>query len=163
MSTQLFIVSIYSRLHLVNVLSAFLSDLSETFHRFQRRSSKNLRSFSHSVALAQHKYTHCRYLTNTFAITTRRYKQQKQHPQELPKSPIPPPSVEEYVPTPTLTSDYTLRSTIILPHDHQDEIREERVHLSQVFQTLDYFFPFEWWYKWNVFLYIFLYIISYLC
>jgi len=76
----------------------------------------------------------CRILLMSFAILLRRYKQPKEHPQELPKSPIPPPSVEEYRSTPT--PDYTLRSTIILPHEHLDEIREERVHLSQVFQTI---------------------------
>lgn len=82
-------------------------------------------------------------LINTPAIIPRRYKQQKEHPPQLPKSPIPPPSVEEYVPTPTPTSDYTLRSTIFLPHDHQDEIREEKVHLSQVSYILFHFFSFK--------------------
>ncbi|KYN34199.1 PDZ and LIM domain protein Zasp [Trachymyrmex septentrionalis] len=64
------------------------------------------------------------------AAATSLYKQPKEYPQELPKSPIRPPSVEEYRSTPT--PEYTLRSTIIMPHEHLDEIREERVHLSQV-------------------------------
>lgn len=72
-------------------------------------------------------------LANIFALLSRRYKQTKEYPQELPKSPVPPPSVEEYVPTPS--PECTLRSTIVLPHDHLDEIREERVHLSQVFYS----------------------------
>ncbi|XP_032679044.1 PDZ and LIM domain protein 3 isoform X9 [Odontomachus brunneus] len=70
-----------------------------------------------------------------------RYKAQKEYPQELPKSPIPPLSTEVYIPTPTPTSDYTLRSTIILPHDHQDEIREEKVHLSQPYRTTPLVLP----------------------
>ncbi|KYM79892.1 PDZ and LIM domain protein Zasp [Atta colombica] len=61
------------------------------------------------------------------AAATSLYKQPKEYPQELPKSPIRPPSVEEYRSTPT--PEYTLRSTIIMPHEHLDEIREERVHL----------------------------------
>ncbi|KAL6422042.1 hypothetical protein ACFW04_010846 [Cataglyphis niger] len=68
-----------------------------------------------------------------------RYKQPKEYPQELPKSPIPPPSVEEYVST--SSPDYTVRSTIILPHDHLDEIREERVHLSQPYRTTPLVLP----------------------
>ncbi|KYN05773.1 PDZ and LIM domain protein Zasp [Cyphomyrmex costatus] len=67
--------------------------------------------------------------TTDTTITT--YKQPKEYPQELPKSPIRPPSVEEYRSTPT--PEYSVRSTIIMPHEHLDEIREERVHLSQVF------------------------------
>ncbi|XP_029663305.1 uncharacterized protein LOC115235565 isoform X2 [Formica exsecta] len=73
------------------------------------------------------------------AAVTSLYKQPKEYPQELPKSPIPPPSVEEYISTPS--PDYTLRSTIILPHDHRDEIREERVHLSQPYRTTPLVLP----------------------
>ncbi|XP_018349569.1 PREDICTED: PDZ and LIM domain protein 3 isoform X7 [Trachymyrmex septentrionalis] len=68
-----------------------------------------------------------------------RYKQPKEYPQELPKSPIRPPSVEEYRSTPT--PEYTLRSTIIMPHEHLDEIREERVHLSQPYRTTPLVLP----------------------
>ncbi|XP_014479950.1 PREDICTED: uncharacterized protein LOC106747137 isoform X2 [Dinoponera quadriceps] len=77
------------------------------------------------------------------AAVTSLYKEQREHPQELPKSPIPPPSVEEYAytPTPTPTSGYTLRSTIILPHDHQDEIREEKAYLSQPYRTTPLVLP----------------------
>ncbi|EZA59107.1 PDZ and LIM domain protein Zasp [Ooceraea biroi] len=64
------------------------------------------------------------------AAVTSLYKQPKERFQELPKSPIAPPSVEEY--TPVQTPDYTLRSTIFLPREHLDEVREERVHLSQM-------------------------------
>ncbi|XP_011690072.1 PREDICTED: PDZ and LIM domain protein 3 isoform X8 [Wasmannia auropunctata] len=68
-----------------------------------------------------------------------RYKQPKERPQELPKSPVPPPSAEEYRSTPT--PEYTLRSTITLPHEHLDEIREERVHLSQPYRTTPLVLP----------------------
>ncbi|KAH0954039.1 hypothetical protein HN011_008404 [Eciton burchellii] len=73
------------------------------------------------------------------AAVTSLYKQPQQRFQELPKSPIPPPSVEEY--TPIQSPDYTLRSTIILPHEHLDEIREERVHLSQPYRTTPLVLP----------------------
>ncbi|XP_025268175.1 LIM domain-binding protein 3 isoform X6 [Camponotus floridanus] len=75
------------------------------------------------------------------AAVTSLYKQQKEYPQELPKSPIPPPSVEEYVSTPISSPEYTLRSTIILPHDHRDEIREEKAHLSQPYRTTPLVLP----------------------
>ncbi|XP_011169557.2 PDZ and LIM domain protein Zasp isoform X8 [Solenopsis invicta] len=68
-----------------------------------------------------------------------RYKQPKEHPQQLPKSPVPPPSVEEYRSTPT--PEYTVRSAILLPHEHLDEIREERVHLSQPYRTTPLVLP----------------------
>ncbi|XP_019885969.1 uncharacterized protein LOC105275507 isoform X14 [Ooceraea biroi] len=68
-----------------------------------------------------------------------RYKQPKERFQELPKSPIAPPSVEEY--TPVQTPDYTLRSTIFLPREHLDEVREERVHLSQPYRTTPLVLP----------------------
>ncbi|XP_011066672.1 PREDICTED: uncharacterized protein LOC105153479 isoform X3 [Acromyrmex echinatior] len=73
------------------------------------------------------------------AAATSLYKQPKEYPQELPKSPIRPPSVEEYRSTPT--PEYTLRSTIITPHEHLDEIREERVHLSQPYRTTPLVLP----------------------
>ncbi|XP_025073574.1 LOW QUALITY PROTEIN: PDZ and LIM domain protein 1 [Pogonomyrmex barbatus] len=73
------------------------------------------------------------------AAATSLYKQPKERPQELPKSPVPPPSVEEYRSTPT--PEYTLRSTIVLPHEHRDEIREERVHLSQPYRTTPLVLP----------------------
>ncbi|XP_029159593.1 PDZ and LIM domain protein 3 isoform X2 [Nylanderia fulva] len=73
------------------------------------------------------------------AAVTSLYKQQKEYPQELPKSPIPPPSVEEYIPIPS--PECSLRSTIVLPHDHRDEIREERVHLSQPYRTTPLVLP----------------------
>ncbi|XP_018361639.1 PREDICTED: uncharacterized protein LOC108760288 isoform X3 [Trachymyrmex cornetzi] len=73
------------------------------------------------------------------AAATSLYKQPKEYPQELPKSPIRPPSVEEYRSTPT--PEYTLRSTIIMPHEHLDEIREERVHLSQPYRTTPLVLP----------------------
>ncbi|XP_067215886.1 PDZ and LIM domain protein 3 isoform X7 [Linepithema humile] len=78
------------------------------------------------------------------AAVTSLYKQQQEYPPELPKSPIPPPSAEEYISTPipiSPTSDYTLRSTLLLPHEHRDEIREERVHLSQPYRTTPLVLP----------------------
>ncbi|XP_011258319.1 PDZ and LIM domain protein 3 isoform X5 [Camponotus floridanus] len=79
--------------------------------------------------------------SETIKLVVERYKQQKEYPQELPKSPIPPPSVEEYVSTPISSPEYTLRSTIILPHDHRDEIREEKAHLSQPYRTTPLVLP----------------------
>ncbi|XP_018392104.1 PREDICTED: PDZ and LIM domain protein 3 isoform X3 [Cyphomyrmex costatus] len=73
------------------------------------------------------------------AAATSLYKQPKEYPQELPKSPIRPPSVEEYRSTPT--PEYSVRSTIIMPHEHLDEIREERVHLSQPYRTTPLVLP----------------------
>ncbi|KAL0117462.1 hypothetical protein PUN28_010351 [Cardiocondyla obscurior] len=77
--------------------------------------------------------------SDTITLVVERYKQQKEHPQELPKSPIPPPSIEEYRSTPT--PEYSLRSTLSLPHEHLDEIREERVHLSQPYRTTPLVLP----------------------
>ncbi|XP_029159613.1 PDZ and LIM domain protein 3 isoform X5 [Nylanderia fulva] len=77
--------------------------------------------------------------SETIKLVVERYKQQKEYPQELPKSPIPPPSVEEYIPIPS--PECSLRSTIVLPHDHRDEIREERVHLSQPYRTTPLVLP----------------------
>ncbi|XP_024880313.1 PDZ and LIM domain protein 3 isoform X4 [Temnothorax curvispinosus] len=77
--------------------------------------------------------------SETIKLVVERYKQPKEHPQELPKSPVPPPSVEEYRSTPT--PEYGLRRTIVLPHEHLDEIREERVHLSQPYRTTPLVLP----------------------
>ncbi|XP_018300423.1 PDZ and LIM domain protein Zasp isoform X7 [Mycetomoellerius zeteki] len=68
-----------------------------------------------------------------------RYKQPKEYPQELPKSPVRPPSVEEYRSTPT--PEFTLRSSIIMPREHLDEIREEKIHLSQPYRTTPLVLP----------------------
>ncbi|XP_020278106.1 PDZ and LIM domain protein 3 isoform X2 [Pseudomyrmex gracilis] len=80
-------------------------------------------------------------VTGNGAAVTSLYKEPKKHPQELPKSPIPSPSVEEYRPSPISTPEYTLRSTIVLPHEHRDEIREEKVHLSQPYRTTPLVLP----------------------
>ncbi|XP_011330701.1 PDZ and LIM domain protein 3 isoform X5 [Ooceraea biroi] len=77
--------------------------------------------------------------SETIKLVIERYKQPKERFQELPKSPIAPPSVEEY--TPVQTPDYTLRSTIFLPREHLDEVREERVHLSQPYRTTPLVLP----------------------
>ncbi|XP_011873011.1 PREDICTED: PDZ and LIM domain protein 3 isoform X5 [Vollenhovia emeryi] len=80
--------------------------------------------------------------SETIKLVVERYKQPKEHPQELPKSPVPPPSVgvyEEYRSTPT--PEFGLRSTIVFPHEHLDEIREERVHLSQPYRTTPLVLP----------------------
>ncbi|XP_072766118.1 PDZ and LIM domain protein 3 isoform X8 [Anoplolepis gracilipes] len=77
--------------------------------------------------------------SETIKLVVERYKQSKEYPQELPKSPIPPPSVEEYVSIPS--PEYALRSTIVLPHDHLDEIREEKAHLSQPYRTTPLVLP----------------------
>ncbi|KAK1126623.1 hypothetical protein K0M31_004249 [Melipona bicolor] len=47
-------------------------------------------------------------------------------PSALPKSPVPPPLVDEYS-QPTSSPEYPS-----LPHEHLDEVREERAYLSQV-------------------------------
>ncbi|XP_012538871.1 PDZ and LIM domain protein 3 isoform X4 [Monomorium pharaonis] len=79
--------------------------------------------------------------SETIKLVVERYKQPKERiPQELPKSPVPPPSVEEYRSTPTPES-FILRSAITLPHEHLDEIREERVHLSQPYRTTPLVLP----------------------
>ncbi|XP_077264081.1 PDZ_signaling and DUF4749 domain-containing protein Zasp66 isoform X5 [Temnothorax americanus] len=77
--------------------------------------------------------------SETIKLVVERYKQPKEHPQELPKSPVPPPSVEEYSSTPT--PEHGVRRTIVLPHEHLDEIREERVHLSQPYRTTPLVLP----------------------
>ncbi|XP_025157737.1 PDZ and LIM domain protein 3 isoform X6 [Harpegnathos saltator] len=71
-----------------------------------------------------------------------RYKPEKEYPRDLPRSPIPPLPAEEHMPVPLPASDtYTLRSTIVLPHDHIDEIREEKTHLSQPYRTTPLVLP----------------------
>lgn len=47
-------------------------------------------------------------------------------PSELPKSPVPPPSIDEY------SRPTTPQERFNLPHEHLDEIREEKTYLSQV-------------------------------
>ncbi|XP_043254439.1 PDZ and LIM domain protein 3 isoform X5 [Colletes gigas] len=56
-------------------------------------------------------------------------------PTELPKSPVPPPCFEEYSRPSTPQEQFTL------PHDHLDEVREERVHLSQPYRTTPLVLP----------------------
>ncbi|XP_076639332.1 PDZ_signaling and DUF4749 domain-containing protein Zasp66 isoform X3 [Colletes latitarsis] len=56
-------------------------------------------------------------------------------PTELPKSPVPPPSFDEYSRPSTPQEQFTL------PHDHLDEVREERVHLSQPYRTTPLVLP----------------------
>ncbi|XP_025157733.1 PDZ and LIM domain protein 3 isoform X2 [Harpegnathos saltator] len=76
------------------------------------------------------------------AAVTSLYKPEKEYPRDLPRSPIPPLPAEEHMPVPLPASDtYTLRSTIVLPHDHIDEIREEKTHLSQPYRTTPLVLP----------------------
>ncbi|XP_018300425.1 PDZ and LIM domain protein 3 isoform X9 [Mycetomoellerius zeteki] len=77
--------------------------------------------------------------SETIKLVIERYKQPKEYPQELPKSPVRPPSVEEYRSTPT--PEFTLRSSIIMPREHLDEIREEKIHLSQPYRTTPLVLP----------------------
>nr|XP_050850326.1 PDZ and LIM domain protein 3 isoform X9 [Vespula vulgaris] len=56
-------------------------------------------------------------------------------PGELPKSPVPPPSFEEYIPSP-IPSDRFQPA-----HEHLDEVREERVYLSQPYRTTPLVLP----------------------
>ncbi|XP_012340647.1 PDZ and LIM domain protein 3 isoform X5 [Apis florea] len=60
---------------------------------------------------------------------------QRKLPPELPKSPVPPPSIDEYNrPTPSPDRLY-------LPHEHLDEVREERAYLSQPYRTTPLVLP----------------------
>ncbi|XP_066601316.1 PDZ and LIM domain protein 3 isoform X2 [Prorops nasuta] len=71
------------------------------------------------------------------AATTSLPKQPKA-PQQLPKSPIPPsPSV-----TPSL-DDYRSDSSpsLYVPHEHRDEVREEKIYLSQPYRTTPLVLP----------------------
>ncbi|XP_076753288.1 PDZ_signaling and DUF4749 domain-containing protein Zasp66 isoform X12 [Xylocopa sonorina] len=56
-------------------------------------------------------------------------------PSELPKSPVPPPFIDEYS-RPTSPPE-----RLNLPHDHLDEVREERVYLSQPYRTTPLVLP----------------------
>ncbi|XP_076685016.1 PDZ_signaling and DUF4749 domain-containing protein Zasp66 isoform X10 [Andrena cerasifolii] len=56
-------------------------------------------------------------------------------PPQLPKSPVPPPTFEEYS-RPTTPSD-----CFTLPHEHLDEIREEKAYLSQPYRTTPLVLP----------------------
>ncbi|XP_012274902.1 PDZ and LIM domain protein 3 isoform X2 [Orussus abietinus] len=67
-------------------------------------------------------------------IVERQKLQKSGYPKELPKSPIPPtPPIEEYV----SHSPHTLE----LPHQHLDEVREERHYLSQPYRTTPLVLP----------------------
>ncbi|XP_017882251.1 PDZ and LIM domain protein Zasp isoform X2 [Ceratina calcarata] len=56
-------------------------------------------------------------------------------PSTLPKSPVPPPSFDDYS-RPTSPPE-----GLSLPHDHLDEIREERAYLSQPYRTTPLVLP----------------------
>ncbi|XP_061936271.1 PDZ and LIM domain protein 3 isoform X4 [Apis cerana] len=60
---------------------------------------------------------------------------QRKLPSELPKSPVPPPSIDEYN-RPTSSPDH-----LYLPHEHLDEVREERAYLSQPYRTTPLVLP----------------------
>ncbi|XP_025157735.1 PDZ and LIM domain protein 3 isoform X4 [Harpegnathos saltator] len=80
--------------------------------------------------------------SESIKLVVERYKPEKEYPRDLPRSPIPPLPAEEHMPVPLPASDtYTLRSTIVLPHDHIDEIREEKTHLSQPYRTTPLVLP----------------------
>ncbi|XP_031841251.1 PDZ_signaling and DUF4749 domain-containing protein Zasp66 isoform X4 [Nomia melanderi] len=54
---------------------------------------------------------------------------------ELPKSPVPPPCYDEF------SRSVTPSETFVLPHEHLDEVREERIHLSQPYRTTPLVLP----------------------
>ncbi|XP_076385181.1 PDZ_signaling and DUF4749 domain-containing protein Zasp66 isoform X8 [Megachile rotundata] len=56
-------------------------------------------------------------------------------PSELPKSPIPPPTIDEY------SRPTTPQEPFNLPHEHLDEIREEKAYLSQPYRTTPLVLP----------------------
>ncbi|XP_006566123.1 PDZ and LIM domain protein 3 isoform X5 [Apis mellifera] len=60
---------------------------------------------------------------------------QRKLPAELPKSPVPPPSIDEYN-RPSSSPD-----RLYLPHEHLDEVREERAYLSQPYRTTPLVLP----------------------
>ncbi|XP_071857947.1 PDZ_signaling and DUF4749 domain-containing protein Zasp66 isoform X8 [Bombus fervidus] len=60
---------------------------------------------------------------------------QRKIPSELPKSPVPPPLIDEY--RPSASSPEHLN----LPHEHLDEVREERANLSQPYRTTPLVLP----------------------
>ncbi|XP_066601317.1 PDZ and LIM domain protein 3 isoform X3 [Prorops nasuta] len=75
--------------------------------------------------------------SETIKLVVERPKQPKA-PQQLPKSPIPPsPSV-----TPSL-DDYRSDSSpsLYVPHEHRDEVREEKIYLSQPYRTTPLVLP----------------------
>ncbi|XP_076662277.1 PDZ_signaling and DUF4749 domain-containing protein Zasp66 [Halictus rubicundus] len=57
-------------------------------------------------------------------------------PGELPKSPVPPPCFDEYSRPGTPAEPFS-----VLPHDHLDEVRQERVNLSQPYRTTPLVLP----------------------
>ncbi|XP_043492440.1 PDZ and LIM domain protein 3 isoform X3 [Polistes fuscatus] len=54
---------------------------------------------------------------------------------ELPKSPVPPASYEEFIPSPIPSDRFQP------PHEHLDEVREERAYLSQPYRTTPLVLP----------------------
>ncbi|XP_012245469.1 PDZ and LIM domain protein 3 isoform X8 [Bombus impatiens] len=60
---------------------------------------------------------------------------QRKIPSELPKSPLPPPLIDEYRP-PASSPEH-----LNLPHEHLDEVREERANLSQPYRTTPLVLP----------------------
>ncbi|XP_033193433.1 PDZ and LIM domain protein 3 isoform X6 [Bombus vosnesenskii] len=60
---------------------------------------------------------------------------QRKIPSELPKSPVPPPLIDEYRP-PASSPEH-----LNLPHEHLDEVREERANLSQPYRTTPLVLP----------------------
>ncbi|XP_014613701.1 PREDICTED: PDZ and LIM domain protein 3 isoform X3 [Polistes canadensis] len=57
------------------------------------------------------------------------------NPGELPKSPVPPASYEEFIPSPIPSDRFQP------PHEHLDEVREERAYLSQPYRTTPLVLP----------------------
>ncbi|XP_076685011.1 PDZ_signaling and DUF4749 domain-containing protein Zasp66 isoform X6 [Andrena cerasifolii] len=72
--------------------------------------------------------------SESIKLVVERTRQPKVPPQ-LPKSPVPPPTFEEYS-RPTTPSD-----CFTLPHEHLDEIREEKAYLSQPYRTTPLVLP----------------------
>ncbi|XP_076685017.1 PDZ_signaling and DUF4749 domain-containing protein Zasp66 isoform X11 [Andrena cerasifolii] len=73
------------------------------------------------------------HIGNRAAVTS--LTRQPKVPPQLPKSPVPPPTFEEYS-RPTTPSD-----CFTLPHEHLDEIREEKAYLSQPYRTTPLVLP----------------------
>ncbi|XP_017765405.1 PREDICTED: PDZ and LIM domain protein 3 isoform X5 [Eufriesea mexicana] len=71
--------------------------------------------------------------SESIRLVVERAKQPKV-PSALPKSPIPPPSTDEY-------SRPTSPESLNLPHEHLDEVREERAYLSQPYRTTPLVLP----------------------
>ncbi|XP_017790864.1 PREDICTED: PDZ and LIM domain protein 3 [Habropoda laboriosa] len=69
------------------------------------------------------------------AAVTSLTRQPKVYPTELPKSPVPPPSFDDYS-RPTSPPE-----PINLMHEHLDEIREEKAYLSQPYRTTPLVLP----------------------